>query len=111
MASLDTLVHVTYRVARVRAAATDLVFSSAANPLKRAAYRQALYERALELQSEHNTLLYGGRIMLEVRRVSSRPRPAVDSMVCQWRLQRSVPSRACLQQGCTFQLRAMASLR
>ncbi|WIA20263.1 hypothetical protein OEZ85_006098 [Tetradesmus obliquus] len=65
LASLDTLVHVTYRVARVRAAATDLVFSSAANPLKRAAYRQALYERALELQSEHNTLLYGGRIMLE----------------------------------------------
>ncbi|WIA44587.1 hypothetical protein OEZ86_007310 [Tetradesmus obliquus] len=43
----------------------DLVFSSAANPLKRAAYRQALYERALELQLEHNTLLYGGRIMLE----------------------------------------------
>jgi hypothetical protein len=55
-----------YRLTRTRAAATDLVFSSAANPLQRAMYRQQLYERALQLQAEHNTLLYGGRIMLQV---------------------------------------------
>jgi hypothetical protein len=67
MASLDTVAHVYYRLTRTRAAATDLVFSSASNPLLRAMYRQVLYERALELQSEHSTLLYGGRIMLEVK--------------------------------------------
>jgi hypothetical protein len=55
-----------YRLTRTRAAATDLVFSSAANPLQRAMLRQQLYERALELQAEHTTLLYGGKIMLQV---------------------------------------------
>jgi hypothetical protein len=66
LASLDTVAHVMCRLTRTRAAATDLLFSSAANPLQRAVYRQQLYDRALELQAEHSTLLYGSRIMLQV---------------------------------------------
>jgi hypothetical protein len=67
-----------YRLTSTRAAATDLVFSSAANPLQRAMYRQALYERALELQAEHSTLLYGGRIMLKVTLGQLRPGQGVQ---------------------------------
>jgi hypothetical protein len=96
LASLNAATHVTYRLTRTRIAATDLVFSSAANPLQRAGFRQALYQRALELQSEHNTLLYGGRIMLQVRQLLGGCSQCMGCQSVCWQVKGSF-DRSCAQ--------------
>lgn len=56
--------HVMYRLARCRLAGNLLAFSSGAN---KAMYRAQLKSELKMLQDEHFTMLYGGRMMLQVR--------------------------------------------
>lgn len=78
LASLDLSVHVLYRITRARLAANFLAFSTTAaeNELHRAELRHRLDL----LRQDYSTLMYGGKMLLAVRGIVSKPRNTADHL-------------------------------